>query len=150
LSAGARESLGAADGSAGGGESDLLGLFNQARASEGGWILAPFRFSLGDVAFAGSFRLQLPRIPGGPFRFESSFEARSGRAGARPGTWELSLGGGGVSRLLELRSPRKLPPVLVAALEGELAGLGVRLLIREGGAEGGLGSPSGESVDIRV
>lgn len=66
----------APDGAAG---DATLGLYNHAKADEGGRIIVPFRFSLDSVAFAGSFHILLPYIVGGPGRLEARF--RTGREG---------------------------------------------------------------------
>jgi hypothetical protein len=64
-----------------GGEGDSLTLFNQLRGPEGSWVLVPFRFSLDEVDFAGSFRIQLPYVRGGRGRFEGYFTASRGFRG---------------------------------------------------------------------
>jgi hypothetical protein len=76
---------------------DLLSLFNHLRGPEGSWIHLPFAFDLDSIAFAGSFRIKLPYVPGGPGRMEARFAAsRRGEEGKRD--WSLALRFGGFQR----------------------------------------------------
>jgi hypothetical protein len=116
-----------------------LAVFNQLRGPEGSWVLVPFRFSLDEVAFAGSFRIQLPYVLGGPGRFEARFTASRGSIpGAAMEEWSLfsSFGGGGPASLILLAPEGKagLARSRIAALEASLAELGCRLRLR--GAQG--------------
>ena len=70
-----------------------LALFNHLRGPEGSWVFVPFHFALDEVAFSGSFRLQLPYIRGGQGRFEADFSASRGSA-SEDWSFSLSFGGG--------------------------------------------------------
>jgi hypothetical protein len=59
-------------------EGRALALFNHLRGPEGSWVIVPFRFSLDEVDFAGSFRIQLPYVRGGQGAFEARFSASRG------------------------------------------------------------------------
>lgn len=130
-------------------EEELLGLFNHARGVEGGALLAPFRFELDSVAFDGSFRLQLPYMPGGPCRFEAHFTV-SKAAAPETETWSFVLEpeGRGASKLL-LRSGRVLLPAERDALYRSFESSAVRLHLEEPPSQA-RGRASGGKVDIDV
>jgi hypothetical protein len=108
----------------------LLGLFNHARPEGQGWIILPFRFALDSVAFAGSFRILLPYMPGGPGRLEARFDASAGgfegleaegpARKARAWGFDLSFGSG--RPCLVIHGSGDLPglPAMVADLAAEL------------------------------
>ena len=70
-----------------------LTLFNHLRGPEGSWVFVPFRFSLDEVDFNGSFRLQLPYIRGGQGRFDADFSASCGSV-SEDWSFFLNFGGG--------------------------------------------------------
>ena len=119
-------------------ETSSLALFNRLRGKEGGWVLAPFRFSLGEVDFAGSFRIQLPYLRGGEGRFEAYFSAS--RASSRE-DWSFFVSFGG-SRPNSLRlvapSKGKLSSARVDELSSALAASSCFLAINEKGEGEGL------------
>jgi hypothetical protein len=96
--------------------SGLLGLYNHARAGDGE-LLVPFQIELGEIAFKGSFRLHLARIPGGPLGLEGRFRAY--RVDSDDGTgasWGFSLETAGRGRsMLRLSAP---DPSSLGDLEG--------------------------------
>lgn len=84
-----------------GGDGGFLQLFNHAPGNDGSWIYVPFSFELDSVAFAGSFRLHLPCLRGGPGKIEARFEAR---CGDRRIPWSFDLDFGSPSRELRIES----------------------------------------------
>jgi hypothetical protein len=124
---GERESSAQSSGASGGEDSESLGLFNHAKGKDGAWLLVPFRFALDSVAFAGSFRIQLPYVPGGPGRIDARFDS-SGEGRAR--TWIASLSfGGGARPALRLEAPGDAEPTrfrpLLDSFRAEMAALGL-------------------------
>lgn len=105
----------------------ILARFNSLRGKGGGWVLSPFRFSLGEVDFAGSFRIQLPYLRGGEGRFEAYFSASRASQGfpcpdeARE-LWSFFLSFGG-SRASSLRLVAPGGGELLPARVDELASL---------------------------
>jgi hypothetical protein len=125
-------------------EASSLALFNRLLGKGGGWVLAPFHFSLGEVDFAGSFRIQLPYLCGGEGRFEAYFSASHG-SHREDWSFFVSFGGSRPSSLrLVAPSKDKLPPVRVDELSSVLAASFCSLAISEKGTGGRL---SGE-LDI--
>jgi hypothetical protein len=125
-------------------EASQLVLFNCLQGKEGGWVLAPFRFTLGEVDFAGSFRIQLPYLRGGEGHFEAYFSAsrassRVSLPEARGEDWSFFLNFGGPrpnSLRLVMPSKGKLPPNRVGGFSSTLAFSSCALAIREKGEDG--------------
>ena len=133
----------------------LLGLFNHARAAGRNWILVPFRFSLDSVAFAGSFRILLPYIYGGPGRIEASFRAakEEGRdrgegdsAEAEGDFWafELSFGSGPPRLVIHPGERKREAEAILADLGAELLESGCKVSLEDRSA---LSEPGGLSFD---
>jgi hypothetical protein len=127
-------------------ESGALPLFNHLRGPEGSWVIAPFRFALGAVDFAGSFRIHLPYVRGGRGRFEGLFTASSGEKTA---DWSFKLNfGGGLAPALGISGPGGLSELGLAALGKELAGMACSVSAIDSPEGLGIGGASGAGLDF--
>jgi hypothetical protein len=136
-----------APGSSGSVGNEGLGLFNHAKAKDGGWLLVPFRFALDSVAFAGNFRIQLPYVPGGTGRIEARFDATcEGSSEA----WKASLSFGGAARpALRIEAPGNGESSrfssLIASFESRMAAAGCSVAL--GRIAAGAGEREGFDLD---
>ena len=129
-----------------GGGGDQLTLFNHLRGPEGSWIYIPFSFDLDAIAFAGSFRVKLPYIVGGPARIEARFQTQR-RGDDHRNVWKLGVefGGGTKGRLrVSVDDPATLERAkgLSGVLSEEFAPFGCSLTIESFGPE-----PGAEGLD---
>jgi hypothetical protein len=136
-----------APGASGGVGNEDLGLFNHAKAKDGGWLLVPFRFALDSVAFAGNFRIQLPYVPGGTGRIEARFDATSEGSSE---AWKASLSFGGVARpALRIEAPGSGESSrfssLIASFESRMAAAGCSVAL--GRIAAGAGEREGFDLD---
>jgi len=127
----------------------LLGSFNRARADSGTWIYVPLRFSLDSVAFAGTLRLKLPSMSGGPGRMEARFTTSCRRGSEAVWTFVLRFGGPGEALLaLHPGSRSELAKARIAELAKALGLENISVRVAESG-EGVLIDEASE-VDLDV